>query len=87
MRRRLVTQMVKLKHSELMRLNDVVEHIMRATGRTRQQAEHEVLRALKAGELMATGELVTFDRETGREESSGRQSIPAEVWRAFPTEH
>jgi hypothetical protein len=70
-----------------MLLNDVVKRIMKATGRTRRQAEQAVLQALKSGEVKARGEVVVTDPHSGEEDNQGVQSIPVEVWRSIPSEH
>jgi hypothetical protein len=63
-----------------MLLNDAVKYVMKATGRTRRQAEQHVLRALKSGEVRARGITVG-------EEDLGPQEIPVEVFQAIPSEH
>jgi hypothetical protein len=55
-----------------MSLNEIVEHVMRVTGRNRRQAQKEVLRRLASGELQTTG----INTATGK-----RQAIPAEFWK------
>lgn len=75
------------KQPEYMLLNDAVNHVMKATGRTRRQAEQHVLQALKSGAVRARGEVVVTDPDTGEETNLGVEPIPAEVFRDIPSEH
>jgi hypothetical protein len=70
-----------------MSLNDAVKHVMKATGRSRRQAEQCVLQALKAGKVRAWGEVHVADPLTGEEENHGVHPIPAEVFQRIPSEH
>jgi hypothetical protein len=72
---------------DYMLLNDAVKHIMKATGKTRRQAEQALLQALKSGKVRARGEAVVTDPATGEEENLGVEDIPAETFRSIPSEH
>lgn len=63
-----------------MSLNDVVEHVMKATGRTRRQARQAVLQKLKSGELHAWA---TFKGE----EHLDPELLPPDYFRNVPSEH
>ena len=69
---------MKPKDDDYVSLNDAVKHIMKATGRTRRQAEAMVTQALKAGKVRARG----VNAATGEE-----GEIPVEVFRRVPSEH
>ena len=65
---------------EYISLNDAVKRYMKATGRTRRQAEAALLQALKSGKVEARGIAVG-------EEDLGPQTIPVEVFQSIPSEH
>jgi hypothetical protein len=79
--------MKKAKDEDYMLLNDAVKHVMKATGRTRRQAEQAVLQALKSGEVRARGEVQVTDPATGEVENHGVQDIPVEVFQSIPSQH
>lgn len=76
-----------LDDGDRMSLNDAVKHVMKATGRTRRQAEQAVLQALKSGDIRACGECVVTDPVTGQQDNEGVQDIPVEFFRSIPSEH
>ena len=50
---------------DLMTLEEVLDHIMRTTGKTRRQAKAALLEKIESGELPATGiNIATGKRET-----------------------
>jgi hypothetical protein len=78
---------VSKKLPKYMLLNDAVEYVMKATGRTRRQAEQAVLQALKSGAVRARGEVEVTDPMTGEVENLGVQAIPVEIFRDIPSKH
>ena len=75
------------KLSEYMSLKDTVEYVMKATGKTRRQAQQAVLQAMKSGAVRVRAEVVVTDTLTGEEENQGVQDIPAGFFRHIPSEH
>jgi hypothetical protein len=67
-----------MKDDDYVSLNDAVKHIMKATGRTRRQAEAVVKQAAKSGAVRLRG----VNTRTGEEEE-----IPVEYLAQIPTEH
>jgi hypothetical protein len=76
-----------MKRSEHMLLSEAVEYVMKATGKTRRQAQAAILQALKSGALPARAEVVVTDPATGEEDNLGVQPVPVEVWSGVRTEH
>jgi hypothetical protein len=72
---------------EYMLLSETLEHVMKATGKTRRQAKAAILQALKSGALRARAEVVVTDTLTGEEENYGVEPVPVEFWQSFRTEH
>jgi hypothetical protein len=67
-----------VKDDDYMDLNEAVKHIMKATGKTRRQAEAAVKQAAKSGAVRLRG----VNTRTGEEEE-----IPVEVLAQIPSEH
>lgn len=54
-----------------MDIDQAVEHIMRATGKTRRQARYALIEAARSGKLRASG----INPDTNK-----REAIPPEAW-------
>lgn len=59
------------KDPEWMTEREVLEHVMRVTGKTKRQARYALLKELRAGHISAKGDNI----ETGKQEY-----IPRDYW-------
>ncbi|HEY1881234.1 MAG TPA: hypothetical protein VGG68_15005 [Caulobacteraceae bacterium] len=72
------------KLDDTVSLNEAVKYIMKATGRTRRQAEAMLVQAMKSGDVRVTG--VPVDPVTG-EEGERVPIEPAVLQERSPTRH
>lgn len=64
---------MKITHNDepYMDIDEAVEHVMRATGKTRRQAKHAIIEMARSGRLRAIG-TNSYTNE--------REAIPPEAW-------